>query len=126
MTLNEAGKRFHISIDTLKAYEENGLLQSQVLPDGTLDYTETELCKAGLIHSLLKAGLELNILKKYLKLADMQAENHAANLQEQLRILRKQRYQLLEEIHHKQQSLDEIDFMIHNIKAVSRSIPKTN
>ena len=36
--------------------------------------------------------------------------------EEQIRILRKQRYRLLEEIHCKQQSLDELDYMIDKIK----------
>lgn len=35
---------------------------------------------------------------------------------ERVRILRKTRGQLLEEIHSKQQLLDQVDFMIHEIK----------
>lgn len=36
--------------------------------------------------------------------------------EEQIRILRKGRVQLLEEIHVKQQQLDQIDYMLHKIK----------
>lgn len=36
--------------------------------------------------------------------------------EEQIRILRKGRAQLLEEIHVKQQQLDQIDYMLHKIK----------
>ncbi len=36
--------------------------------------------------------------------------------EEQIRILRKNRLQLLDEIHSKQQLLDQLDYMIHEIK----------
>lgn len=112
MTLNEASKRFHISMEKLKSYEENGLLEHQVLDDGTFDYTETELQKTGLIHSLLKSGMEMQILKKYLRLLREQTERP----EERIRILRKQRYKLLDDIHDKQQALDELDYMIQETK----------
>lgn len=35
---------------------------------------------------------------------------------DQIRILRKNRLQLLDEIHSKQQLLDQLDYMIHEIK----------
>ena len=90
MTLIEASKRFQISID----------------------YTEDELHKVGIIHSLLKAGMDITLLRRYLQLLCRKMENK----DEQVRILRKQRYQLLEEIHRKQQSLDELDYMIEEIR----------
>lgn len=65
MTLNEASRRFHISIEKLKGYEENSLLEHQTLADGTLDYTETELKKSGLIHSLLKSGMDIKDEKNF-------------------------------------------------------------
>ena len=33
-------------------YEENNLLEHKTLADGTFEYTETELQRVGLIHSL--------------------------------------------------------------------------
>lgn len=36
--------------------------------------------------------------------------------EDQIRILRKNRFQLLDEIHSKQQLLDQLDYMIHEIK----------
>lgn len=112
MTLNEAGRRFHISMDKLKYYEENGLLVHQTLADGTWDYTEAELRRTGLIHALLKAGLNMAALKKYLSLL----ESTTNNKEEQIKILRKQRFKLLDDIHEKQQSLDELDYMIDEIR----------
>lgn len=112
MTLNEASKRFHISMEKLKAYEEGGLLEHQTLADGTFDYTETELRRIGLIHSLLKSGMDMEALKRYLCLLD----DKTGSKEEQIRILRKQRCQLLDEIHDKQQTLDELDYMIQKAK----------
>lgn len=116
MTLNEASKRFHISMEKLKTYEESGLLEYQTLADGTFDYTETELRRIGLIHSLLKSGMDMEALKKYLHLLD----DKVGNKEERIRILRMQRYRLLDEIHDKQQTLDELDYMIMKIKAKSK------
>lgn len=112
MTLNEASRRFHISMEKLKSYEENDLLEHQTLADGTFDYTETELRRVGLIHSLLKSGMNMDILKRYLQLLN----DKTGNKEEQIRILRKQRCKLLDDIHDKQQTLDEIDFMIRETK----------
>lgn len=36
--------------------------------------------------------------------------------EEQIRILRKNRLQLLDEIHSKQQLLDQLDYMIHEVR----------
>lgn len=112
MTLEQAGRRYHISVEKLKSYEESGFLKHQAGENGVLDYTEDELCRVGLIHSLLKAGLDRETLKTYLELP----EENIGNRQERLHILRKARGRLLEDIHEKQQSLDEIDYMIGIIR----------
>lgn len=112
MTLNEASRRFHISMEKLKNYEENNLLEHQTLADGTFDYTETELRRVGLIHFLVKSGMDMETLKKYLHLLN----DETSSKDEQIRILRKQRYQLLEDIHDKQRTLDELDYVIRETK----------
>lgn len=112
MTLNEASRRFHISMEKLKNYEENNLLEHQTLADGTFDYTEAELRRVGLIHSLVKSGMDMETLKKYLRLLN----DETSSKEEQVRILRKQRYQLLEDIHDKQRTLDELDYVIRETK----------
>ena len=111
MTLNEASARFLIDIDKLKSYEENGLL-------GVNECSQTDIERIGLIYSLQKIGMGMEELKKYLDLADRGSENKA----QQIRILKKQRCRLLEEIHEKQQSLDELDFMISEAKGKRRHL----
>lgn len=112
MTLKEASERFRISIEKLNYYEENGLIVYETLVNDVPDYTEDELRKVGVIHALLTAGMDVNMLQKYLQLL----RKKAGSKDEQIRILRKRRCELLEEIHGKQQSLDELDYMIEEIK----------
>lgn len=57
--------------------------------------------------SLAKAGLSQEEIAKISGCEDQGT---------QIRMLRKYRYQLLEEIHGKQQSLDAVDYMIRKIK----------
>lgn len=62
------------------------------------------------IYSLAKAGLNREEIDKISGCKDREM---------QIRLLRKYRYRLLDEIHEKQQSLDEIDYMISKIKEQS-------
>lgn len=112
MTLEEAGKRFAIGIEKLESYEKDGLLSHQTRADGTFDYAESDFGNIGLIHTLLKAGMDVQTLKSYLALSAGDAEEQ----KNKLRILRKARSRLLEEIHGKQQSLDQIDYIIDQIR----------
>lgn len=45
-----------------------------------------------------------------------QVKKSGKTKEDQIRILRKSRLQLLDEIHSKQQLLDQLDYMIHEIK----------
>lgn len=112
VTLQEASVRFQINMEKLDLYEKNGLLECGRLINGVPDYTDDELRRVGLIHSLLKAGFDMDSLKRYFSRSDQSD----ADKQEKLRLLRKQRCKLLEEIHGKQQSLDELDYMIEKMK----------
>ena len=112
MTLTEASRCFRISLEKLTWYEENGLIVYETLVNDVPDYTEEELRKVGVIHALMTAGMEVDVLRKYLQLL----RQRDGNKDEQIRLLRKQRCRLLEEIHCKQQSLDVLDYMIDEIR----------
>lgn len=62
------------------------------------------------IYTLSKAGLSEKQIEEIAGCGDKEM---------QIRMLRKCRYQLLDEIHGKQQSLDEIDYMISRIKELT-------
>ena len=112
MTAEEASRNYHISMDKIRYYEENGLLEHSVLPDGKIEYTEAQIHCAGVIHSLLEAGMDIVRIKAFMKLFYENKSDKSGQIQ----ILRKQRFLLLDEIHKKQQSLDELDYMIGELK----------
>lgn len=112
VTLQEASVRFQINREKLDFYEKNGLLECERFINGIPDYTEDELRRVGIIHSLLKAGFDMDSLKRYFSLSACDDTGK----KEKIRLLRKQRCQLLDEIHGKQQSIDELDYMIEKIK----------
>ncbi|MCM1180965.1 MAG: MerR family transcriptional regulator [Clostridium sp.] len=112
MTAEEVSRNYHISMEKMKYYEENGLLEHSVLPNGEIEYTEQQIRCVGLIHSLINAGLEVEKIKEFMKLS----YKDGSDKKEQIQILRKQRVVLLDEIHKKQRSLDELDYMIGELK----------
>ena len=59
------------------------------------------------VYSLAKVGLSEEEIDKISECEDRKR---------QIQMLRKYRYQLLDEIHEKQQSLDQIDYIISKIK----------
>ena len=58
-------------------------------------------------YTLMKAGLNEE---------EIDTISQCGNEEQQIKLLRKYRFKLLDEIHSKQQSLDEIDYIICNIK----------
>ena len=62
------------------------------------------------IHALSQAGISKEQIEEIVRCDDKEI---------QVRMLRKYRYKLLDEIHRKQQSLDEIDYMVSKLKAQS-------
>lgn len=61
------------------------------------------------IYALSKAGISKEQIEEIVRCDDKEV---------QIRMLRKHRYKLLDEIHKKQQSLDEIDYMVCKMKGV--------
>lgn len=112
MTLNEASERFCISVEKLTYYAENRLIVHETLVDGVPDYNEEELHKVSVIYDLLEAGMDVDVLQNYLQ----SIRKNTVSKTEQIRILRKQRCELMEEIHRKQQCLDRLDSMVDEIR----------
>lgn len=109
MTIEEAGKRLSIEEHVLRKYEEQGLLN---LGDLNGDNLEKELQDIRLIDSLLRIGVGSEELKR-LKNLMLQG---AGTKKEQIRLLRKCRFEILDEIHLKQQVLDRMDYLIYSMK----------
>lgn len=93
-----------ISAADVAHYRELGLL-----PDAGEDET---LRRLGGISSLAKAGVAPERLAKNPVLLDESAET----IGERVRIMKKERFRLLDELHAKQQTLDCLDCIIRQIK----------
>lgn len=105
MTIDKMSGICGISAATLEHYRELGLL-----PDAGEDET---LRRLGGISSFAKAGLAPERLAENPVLLD----ESAATLDERVRIMKKERFRLLDELHAKQQALDCLDFIIRKIKS---------
>lgn len=114
MTLEEASRRYGITIEKLKLYEKNGFLPHQADKGEAPDYQEADLKMIGQIHVLIQSGMKPEDLQIFLRLSEKNAQSRT----EKMKILRKCRAELLEEIHRKQQFLDRIDYYIYELKKV--------
>lgn len=112
MTLQEACRLFQIQPETIRFYEESGLLQEQS-GQGEKEYYEKDVQRVVQLSFLIKAGMEPETLCQFLQL---QADPTLDTRTEQIQILRKCRCRLLEEIHGKQQWLDRLDYFIYQLK----------
>lgn len=115
MTLAEAEKAFGISIDTLKKYVSFGFIRQSDTNYGASEYRDEDFDRLGTVSILMNAGFSTKEIRKYLELL----ENTGTD-EEQIRMLRKQRRYLLDDIHKKQQTLDQLDFMVWNKKIKER------
>ena len=97
-------------VKMLQLYEESGLIRTEKTESGETDYPEAELRKAAQLCALQRAGMELEELKK---LCDLQ---RSGCCEAKIRLLRKCRCRLLEQIHQKQQALDRLDYLIYRMK----------
>lgn len=109
MTIEEAGKRVPMDLDILRYYEEQGLL---ILENPTPDKKEKELRDIQTIDFLARTGVALEELKWLKELLRQGIDTK----DEQIRLLKKCRFRMLDDIHAKQQTLDRIDYIIYTMK----------
>ena len=112
MNTKEACEHFHIKAEMLQIYESSGLLKGRKNSNDDIDYDEADLQYALQFGFLIKTGIDFDTLKYFVSLTNM--KNNTC--MEQIKILRRCRYKLLEIIHEKQQLLDQLDYMIYKLK----------
>lgn len=111
MTLQEANTKLYLETEMLQRYEKIGLIKGTPLDDGTMDYPIEELQRTIQLNFLEKAGMNTDSLKHFVYLLE-QGEDAKTEV---VRLLRKCRNRLLDEIHDKQQLLDQLDYLIYQI-----------
>lgn len=118
MTIEQASEHFGISLDKLHLYENQGLFDCHKGQDGHIEYTEDLMDYIGIIDVLTDAGAEVETLRSFMR-GLMQS---SITKEEKLCYLRTQRQKLLESIHLKQKSLDQLDYIIFDINKTSDSV----
>ena len=117
MTKEQASKRFGVSLAKLQTYEKQGLFDCHKQPDGSIDYTEELMDYVGIINILMDAGAEADALRDFMR----QLMESTITKEEKLRYLRRQRQRLLADIHSKQKSLDQLDYIIFDTNKATGS-----
>lgn len=110
MTLEELGNRIHIEVKELEQYKIQGLLIPEEIQN------EKELEQLQLLDDLAGLGLGIGELRQMRELMKGKESEES-----QLRLLKKWRFQMLDEIHGKQQSLDRLDYVIYKIREKSKT-----
>ena len=110
MTKEQASERFGVPLAKLRLYEQQGLFDCHRQPDGSIDYTEELMDYVGIINILTEAGAQADTLRDFMR----RLMESTITKEEKLRYLRRQRQRLLDEIHSKQKSLDQLDYIIYD------------
>lgn len=119
MNLQEIAQLFDMSLDKLRFYESEGLLRRRTDLVNSDEYMPGDIERLGAVDILLKIGFTIVEIKKYFELTECKGTN-----EKQIRMLRKQRKKLLDDVHGKQQLLDKVDYLIWktNKEAKARKI----
>lgn len=112
MTIEQASEQFGVPLDKLHFYEDQGCHKQL---DGSIEYTDDLMDYIGIINVLMDAGAEVDALRSFMQ----RLMQSSITKEEKLRYLRSQRQKLLESIHSKQRSLDQLDYIIFDVNKTS-------
>lgn len=108
MTIEQASEHFGVPLEKLRLYEEQGLFDCHRGSDGSVNYDDELMDYIGIINVLTEAGAEADTLRGFMQ----RLMQSTITKEEKLRYLRGQRQKLLDNIHSKQRSLDQLDYII--------------
>ena len=109
MTIAEVSEQFNISQDTLRYYEKIGLIPPVKRTGGGIrDYGETDATWIEFIIRMRGAGLPIDVLIEYVRLA-IQGD---ATIEARKRILIEQRKQLVARMEEMQKTIDKLNYKI--------------
>ena len=110
MTIQELSRQYHIGIDKLQYFCDNHFIKEEQ------KYSDESIKRLSLMCTLYDTGMRAKTIKRFLSLANDE------NYSEQAKLLSMHRYNLLDDIHEKQKALDQLDYMVHEIKNRRRNI----
>lgn len=109
MTLEEIAENCGVSLEKLKCYEEHGLIHGEE-KDGEVSYEYEDVSLLRKTCVLQEAGFTIEEIVIYMQLEAKQLRP------KQLLMMAKKRKALLECIHDKQKILDDLDYMMIELK----------
>lgn len=109
MTISEVSEKYNLSRDTLRYYERIGIIPPvHRTSSGLRDYTEEDCKWVELVKCMRSAGLSVEVLKEYVKLA--QQGDSTCDLRKEL--LMQQRKQLVAQKQVIQETIERLDYKI--------------
>ena len=109
MKIAEVSERYAISSDTLRYYERIGLIPPVNRNEsGIRDYGETDVRRVEFIKCMRSAGLPVDVLIEYVKLAQQGDQT----IEARKKILEEQRRQLASKMEEMQKTMDLLDYKI--------------
>lgn len=110
MKIEEIRDHYHIPIEKLQAYEEEGFFDHIALQDGVRDFQDEDITLICKLLTLTKLGMKLDEIKEYRK------EEAQGGKKRRCKLLKKQRRQLMDTIHEKQKDIDCLDYLLYEIE----------
>ncbi len=108
MTIKEVSERFSVSEDTLRYYEKIGLIETVPKSHGKRNYGEKEINNVEFILCMRSAGLNIDILSKYINLI----REGDKTVQQRLNLLIEQRKILGEKINEMKRAYEKLSYKI--------------
>ncbi len=109
MQISEVSQKYRLTQETLRYYEKEGLIGPVPKEkSGIRNYGEKDIQRIEFIKCMRSAGLEINFLKKFIKLV----EQGDSTINERKELLEEQRKILKEKIEKMQQAYDKLNYKI--------------
>lgn len=110
MTIEEASKKYCIPINILKEYEAMGLCDEVKKVMGVWQYDDVDIERLSMIMTLYQIGFNKDEVNEYMKILLNDSSKEMIS-----QILKRKRKNTLDEIHFKEQQLNTIDYLTHEI-----------
>lgn len=109
MTISEVSEKYKLSRDTLRYYERVGIIPPvHRTSSGLRDYTEEDCKWVELVKCMRSAGLSVEVLKEYVRLA----QQGDSTCEARRALLMQQRKQLVAQMQVIQETVERLDYKI--------------
>ena len=109
MTISEVSRKYGLSQDTLRYYEQAGMIPPVHRTSGGLrDYTDEDCSWVELAKCMRSAGMQVEAIAEYVRLA----QQGDKTLADRCQLLKEQRTQLAEQLQSVEAAMERLDYKI--------------